>query len=116
MEAIHHLALRSEWEAAVAAGGPYDRSTLGVALDEQGFIHCSFGAQVRATANLIYSGRSDVVVLTIDPDRLDAEVRVEGGFPHVYGALPLAAVVAVSDYVADDWSSPPRDARAAESG
>jgi uncharacterized protein (DUF952 family) len=33
------------------------------------------------------------VVLAIDTDRLDAEVRVEGGFPHIYGPLPLDAVV-----------------------
>lgn len=116
MEAIHHLALRREWEAAVAAGGPYDRSTLGVALHEQGFIHCSFEAQVRATAELIYPGRSDVVVLTIDPARLDADVRIESGFPHVYGPLPLDAMVAVAGYRSEDWSSPPRDAGRPERG
>lgn len=98
-----HLALRAEWNAAVAAGGPYDRSTIGVSLAEEGFIHCSFPDQVVATAERYYAGRDDVVVLVIDTDRLDAEVRVEdlGGtgveFPHVYGPVPVEAVVAVED-------------------
>jgi uncharacterized protein (DUF952 family) len=43
----------------------------------------------------------ELVVLEIDTDRIDADVRVEnldGGeelFPHIYGAVPVAAVVAV---------------------
>lgn len=98
-----HLALRGEWEAAVAAGGPYDRSTIGVSLADEGFIHCSFPDQVVATAARYYAGRDDVVVLVLDPARLDAVIRVEDlggtgvGFPHVYGSIPLAAVVAVED-------------------
>ena len=49
-----------------------------------------------ATAALIYAGRDDVVVLTIDEERLGCDVRVEDGFPHIYGELPLNAVVEVS--------------------
>jgi len=93
---IKHLAVAAEWEEAVAGGGPYRRSTLGRSLDEVGFIHCSFDEQVAATASLIYAGRDDVVVLTIDEARLGCEVRVEDGFPHIYGPLRLEAVVEVS--------------------
>lgn len=98
---IYHLALRDEWEAAVAEGGAYRRSTLGKSLADQGFIHCSFESQVESTANLIYRGRDDVLLLTIGTSKLGAEVRVEnldGGtalFPHIYGPLPLDAVVGV---------------------
>lgn len=100
---ILHLALRAEWEAAVASGGPYDRSTVGVSLAEEGFIHCSFPDQVVATAERYYAGRDDVIVLVIEPDLVGADVRVEdlGGtgveFPHVYGPIPVEAVVAVED-------------------
>jgi glutathione S-transferase len=94
---IHHLAVKGEWLAAVASGRPYDRSTRGVSLEEQGFIHCSFAEQVRGTAELYYPDLDDVVVLTIDPALLDVPVEVEGGFPHVYGPIPLHAVVAVDD-------------------
>lgn len=96
---IHHLALRAEWETALAAGGPYRRSTLGRSLDEVGFIHCSFADQVSAVADLAYRHRADVLLLTIDPTKLDAEVVVEDlvgdgqRFPHVYGPLPVEAVV-----------------------
>jgi glutathione S-transferase len=95
MRRIHHLALRSDWEEAVATGGPYRRSTLGKSLDEVGFIHCSFAEQVEQTAELFYRGRDDIVLLTIDAGELGGTVRVEAGFPHIYGELPLAAVVSV---------------------
>ncbi len=98
---ILHLALQDDWDAAVASGGVYDRSTVGVSLAEEGFIHCSFPDQVVATAGRYYAGRDDVVVLVIDTDRLDAEVRVEDlsgtgvEFPHIYGPITADAVVDV---------------------
>lgn len=96
---ILHLALRGEWEAAVARGGPYDRSTIGVSLAEEGYIHCSFPEQVAETAERYYAGRDDVIVLVVDPARVGADVRIEDlagsgvEFPHVYGPIPLDAVV-----------------------
>lgn len=98
---IYHLALRDEWRAAAQSGRPYRRSTLGKSLEDVGFIHCSFAAQVQVIADLVYRGRRDIVLLVIDPSRLQAQVRLEnldGGdelFPHIYGALPLDAVVRV---------------------
>ncbi len=76
----------------------YRGSTLGKSLDDEGFIHCSFANQVQGIANAIYQGRDDVVLLEIDPSRVNADVRVEnleGGeerFPHIYGPLPIDAV------------------------
>lgn len=93
---LFHLAAHDEWAAAVAGGGPYERSMPGVALDEVGFVHCSFADQVQATQQRHYAGRHDLVVLTIDESRLAAAVRVEDGFPHVYGPIELDAVVATS--------------------
>jgi len=99
-EFIYHLALAEDWGAD--ADQPYATSTLGASLAEQDYIHCSFGHQVQTIADVIYHGRSDVLLLTIDPARLDAEVRVEcledGGeaFPHVYGPLNRDAVVRVA--------------------
>jgi uncharacterized protein (DUF952 family) len=96
---IYHLALAGEWAEATASGRPYDRSTVGRSLAEEGFIHCSFADQVQGVADRFYAGRSDVVLLTVEVERLDAEVRVEsvpgaGAFPHVFGPIPLAAVAA----------------------
>jgi uncharacterized protein (DUF952 family) len=87
---LYHLALAEDWDPAVA---DYRGSTVGRTLDEEGFVHCSTAEQVQVTADRFYSGRTDVVLLTIDPQLVDAEIRVEGGFPHVYGPLPTAAVV-----------------------
>jgi glutathione S-transferase len=101
MEPIFHLALRDEWDAALASGGPYDRSTIGASLSDVGFIHCSFASQVAATAGRYYAGREDVLVLTIDPDAVRSDLRIELApgtgelFPHFYGPIPLEAVVKV---------------------
>ena len=99
---LYHLALRQEWLAARAAGA-YCRSTRGLALESVGFIHLSSAHQVPATASRFYADlpAGAVLLLTIDPKRLAAaglEVRFEladGGepFPHLYGPLPLGAVL-----------------------
>lgn len=87
---LYHLALAGEWDPAAAE---YRGSTIGRTLDEEGFVHCSTAAQLRDTADRFYAGRSDVVLLTIDPALVGAEIRVEGGFPHIYGPVPTAAVL-----------------------
>jgi uncharacterized protein (DUF952 family) len=98
-EPLFHLAVQAEWRAAQAAG-EYRQSTLGRSLDEEGFMHCSFAGQVRGVADAFYRGRDDVVLLRIAADRLAVAVRVEEvgdsghAFPHLYGPLPLDAVVA----------------------
>lgn len=97
-EPLHHLALADDWAGAVLAG-EYTRSTIGRSLAEEGFIHMSRGRQVRATADRFYRGRTDVVLLTVDPDRLGAAVVDEAvgddRFPHLYGPMPVSAVIDV---------------------
>lgn len=101
---LYHLAVRAEWEAA-GAGGHYCRSTLGASLEDVGFIHCSYAHQVPTIAGLLYRGRDDVVLLEIDPARLDTEVRVERAhgdeYPHIYGPLAADAVVRTYDLEVD---------------
>lgn len=96
---IYHLAIAADWDEAVTAGRGYSMSTLGVTLAEQGFIHCSFADQVQRIADLVYRGRTDVLLLTVDPGLVTVPIRVdkvgEDAFPHLYGALDLAAVRAV---------------------
>jgi uncharacterized protein (DUF952 family) len=90
---LFHLALANEWQAVVTSGADYERSTIDTSLEEEGFIHSSFADQVQGTADRYYRDRSDVVLLQIDRAALPMEVRVENGFPHLYGPLPVAAVV-----------------------
>ncbi|MGI5194918.1 DUF952 domain-containing protein [Streptomyces sp. CA-288835] len=103
MPELLHITERSLWDAARATG-TYEMSTRGRTLQEEGFIHCSTRAQLPRVAAFLYGayeGPDDLVVLVIDPERLGVPVRYEapeaGGeeFPHVYGAIPVAAVTAV---------------------
>jgi uncharacterized protein (DUF952 family) len=98
---IYHLAEPAHWAAARAAG-EYTWSTRGTTLAEQGFVHCSRAHQVSGVARAIYADVPDLVLLTIDPELLGADVRFEPGepggpdFPHVYGPIPVTAVVAAA--------------------
>jgi uncharacterized protein (DUF952 family) len=104
-----HITEQSEWEAARDAGR-YAPTTLAT----EGFIHLSTPEQVLFPANSFYRGRSGLVLLVLDPERLTAEVRHEdttghGEFPHLYGPLNLDAVTAVLPFEPeeDGTFSPP---------
>ncbi len=110
-----HIALPDDWTAARAAG-EYRVSTRGKTLDDEGFIHCSYPRQVEGVANRYYGDVVELMLLHLDPDLIEAEVRIEpaseGGeelFPHVYGPIPTAAVVAATWWDRDDdgmWRKP----------
>jgi len=93
---LYHLALADEWAAAQAAGA-YERSTIGLTLDDVGFIHLSRADQVQGTADAYYRDADAVLLLRIDPALVGSEVRDDPvgdtTFPHLYGPLPVAAVV-----------------------
>jgi uncharacterized protein (DUF952 family) len=92
---LWHLAERAHWDEARTTGW-YERSTRGRSLADEGFVHCSYRDQVAGVGASFYADAGDVVLLRIDPARVPAEVRVEGGFPHVYGPIPTAAVTAAT--------------------
>ena len=93
MALIYKICAADLWRAAeragAFAGAPVDR--------DDGFIHFSTAAQVRETAAKHFQGRHDLLLIAVDADALGAALCYEpsrGGelFPHLYGALPLAAV------------------------
>ena len=98
---VHHLADAEAW-AEVLRTGVYRWSTLGRTLEEEGFVHCSAPGQVAGVLGRYYAAHDrDLVLLTIDPDRLAAPLVWEVGnpatgelFPHVHGPLTPDAVVA----------------------
>lgn len=110
-----HLALPDDWTTARDAG-EYRVSTRGRTLDEEGFIHCSYPSQLEGVANRFYADLIEVVILRIDPELLDAEIRVEPAaegidelFPHVYGPIPTSAVIASTWWDRDEdglWHRP----------
>jgi uncharacterized protein (DUF952 family) len=102
---IFHIAFESDWRAAQAAG-EYRVSTRGRFLDDVGFIHASFEYQVPALRSFYEDVDEQLVVLVIDTERLDAPVVVEDGgagedFPHIYGPLPVSAVVEIRAMIED---------------
>lgn len=109
--AVFHLAVAEEWAGVAGSGRSYDRSTIDQSLEQVGFVHCALMGQVAGVVERYYVGRTDIVVLTIDPSRLESELRLEntgGGtelFPHIYGPLTAESVVAVTplgEFLADD--------------
>ena len=73
-EPIFHIAVPDDWEAARATGR-YERSTRGRSLVDEGFVHCSYGAQVASTANRFYGDLEVIVLLEIDPARTPADLE-----------------------------------------
>jgi uncharacterized protein (DUF952 family) len=76
--------------AGLFAGAPLDLA--------DGFIHFSTAMQVAETAAKHFSGAIDQVLVAVDAASLGGALKWEpsrGGnlFPHLYGSLPLAAVL-----------------------
>lgn len=94
--AIYKIVPRQMWNEAqtkgVFDGAPVDQA--------DGFIHFSTAAQVRETARKHFADQHDLLLVTVDGQKLGPALIYEpsrGGdlFPHLYGPLPLSAVVAV---------------------
>lgn len=97
---IYTLVRGAEWRAAELAG-----AYTGSADDlRDGFLHFSTGAQVRASAAKHRRGEADLMLVEVDAARLGAALRWEaaaggsrpGLFPHLYGVLPMGAVLSVT--------------------
>ncbi|TQF66499.1 DUF952 domain-containing protein [Rhodococcus spelaei] len=95
----------AQWERAQSAGRRVPET-----FEADGFVHLSTTEQVHLPANRLFAGRTDLVLLYLDADRLGSELRWEPGvpgdpdsmlFPHLYGPLPAASVTAVHDYRPD---------------
>ena len=90
---IYHFCPAADW---AAAGALYKAPSL----ETQGFIHCSFAEQVAWAANRFYADQQDLLVVHLDPHRLNSPVREEACdmgeiFPHIYGPINRDAVVMV---------------------
>lgn len=82
---------------AAALSGTYE----GGAHDQRdGFIHCSARHQLEGTLAAHFEGVDRVALAVIDARALGDSLKWEksrGGelFPHIYGALPFAAIMSV---------------------
>jgi uncharacterized protein (DUF952 family) len=91
---IYKICEAELWRQAERAG-----VFRGASVDiRDGFIHFSSASQVRATAAKHFLGVGDLVLIAIDADALCHALKWEvsrGGelFPHLYGELPLSAML-----------------------
>jgi uncharacterized protein (DUF952 family) len=107
---IYHLAEPEHWRSALSTGS-YRQSTRGRSLAEEGFIHCSTGAQWPVVRRRWYGDLPGLLLLLeVDESRLPEPPVHEVGdpatgerFPHLYAPLPVEAVVAVTEL------APPHD-------
>src|ERR1700683_4251944 len=104
---ILHIARGEAWRAALIAG----------VYESPPFIHCSTGRQVRIPWRIMFATTEDLVLLLIDEHVIDAPVHYETAiageeaFPHVYGSLPVDAVVSaepIAPHMATALALPPR--------
>ena len=90
---IYHLITQSDWDK-VKTKEFYSPASLA----KEGFIHASTKEQILPTANRIFKGRKDLLILTIDTDKVVSKIIYEYSpgsgekHPHIYGPLSIDAV------------------------
>jgi uncharacterized protein (DUF952 family) len=96
MTTVYKIIAADLWHAAEGSG-----VFTGAGIDlKDGFIHLSTGAQARRTAQLYFAGQGNLVLVAIDEASLGDALKYEPSrdgdqFPHLYGSLPLTAVLSV---------------------
>lgn len=101
-EWIVHICKREMWQAAQEQG-----EYRAASLESEGFIHCSGPEQVLDVANHFYRGETGLLLLWIQPELVQAEIRWEsveneGTFPHIHGPLNLSAIRKVTSLIPDE--------------
>jgi uncharacterized protein (DUF952 family)/ribosomal protein S18 acetylase RimI-like enzyme len=99
-DVLLHLTDTATWRTALRDGA--------LPPAGEGFVHLSRPEQVHLPAQRLFPGRRDLVLLVVDPARLEASLlRAEPGapgdpdgmlFPHFHGSLPVTAVIATAPY------------------
>ena len=93
MPIIYHITSAQEWKIAQEKGA-YEAPSL----NAEGFIHCSEENQIAGVLERYFEGRTDLVKLVIDTDKLKSRYvqewspSIRDTFPHIYGPINLDAV------------------------
>lgn len=96
MTTVYKIVAADLWHSAEGSG-----VFGGAGIDlKDGFIHLSTGPQARRTAQLHFAGQDNLVLVAADGPSLGAALKYEPSrdgdlFPHLYGPLPLTAVLSV---------------------
>ncbi|WP_026595330.1 DUF952 domain-containing protein [Methyloferula stellata] len=94
MPLIYKIASAKLWREAESQGR-FDGAPIDL---KDGYIHFSTAEQAPETVALHFKGQDDLVIAAIDAEKLKDNLKWEpsrGGslFPHLYGALPIKAVI-----------------------
>jgi len=91
---IYHVVLPDYWQQ-FSEKAAYTPPTFEV----EGFIHCCTEAQINYVLTTYFIGVAEILLLKIDTNLLEAELKVEPAngqhFPHIYGAINKTAIVAI---------------------
>ncbi len=96
---ITHITSERTWQKARKEGIYKSKS-----LTTEGFIHCSTIEQLVDVANYLFKGQKGLLVLAINEEKVEPEVRFEDLYgsgklyPHIYGALNIDAVEGVFEF------------------
>lgn len=96
MPIIYHVTTAAEWNTA-KENGSYESPSL----KAEGFIHNSEEHQVAGVLERYFAGKTNLVKLVIDTDKLTSRYVQEWSpstqdtFPHIYGPVNLDAVIDV---------------------
>ncbi len=94
---VFHIAETEAWASRSDSYTP-------AGFEEEGFIHCSTAAQLDRVASSLYAGRDDLTLLSIAAVKVGSRLVYEDLyepnelFPHIYGPLPLDAVIEAVGY------------------
>jgi uncharacterized protein (DUF952 family) len=98
MAIIYHITTIAEWEKAKEEG-----SYKAASFATEGFIHCCTTAQAPGVLERYFLGKTGLVALVIDTEKLTALLKYELApsinehFPHIYGPINLDAVMGETD-------------------
>lgn len=95
---IYHIAEKDEWSAC------QDKTEyVPKRYNKDRFVHCSDDCQIERIANSMFKTRAEIILLKIDPTKLNAQTIYESPqgtdekFPHVYGTINKQAITKVSE-------------------
>lgn len=93
---IFHTTQKKQWEKTKNNNCYHPLS-----LDLEGFIHASTSEQILPTLNRIFRGKTDLVLLVIDTERVESKIKYEYSsrsgekHPHIYGEVPMISIESI---------------------
>ena len=94
---ILHVTERTDWLSQ-----KHSETFSPADLQREGFVHCCTKEQLPGVLERYFKGRKDLVLIHVDERKLSSPLKYEAStnneeFPHIYGTINKAAIIAVND-------------------